>query len=357
MSRSILLALSIALVVGVWIISGQFGPEPERAAVTTEEPKGQTNPEPQSVRVLESVAKEVPEIIRVFGRTEAERAVTVRVETAGSIASIVATEGHNLEEGAEIVRLDMEDRASVLRRAEGELGYRDKAFTAAEALSKKQFSSEVGLAEDKAAFEAARADVAAAKLDISRTRVRLPFSGVVDNIEVEPGDVVAVGDPIAYVADLDPIIVAIGISERDITHLSPGDSAMVNVVGHSPLPGFVRFVSRSASEETRTFRVEIAMGNPDLKIAEGLTAEVVLETERQFSHRITPSALVLNDEGRLGVMTVDSDDNATFKAARIIRDEVDGIWLTGLDVRERIIVTGQSFVADGDPVVPVVVGE
>jgi len=357
MTRSVLLAIAIAVVAALWIISGQFGEEPDMAPITTEAPKGQAEKAVQSVRVLDSEAQEVPEIIRVFGRTEAERAVTVRVETAGSVVSVEATEGDRLDKGSEIVRLDMEDRESVLKQAEGELGFRSKAYKAAEELSKKQYSSEVSLAEDAAALAAARADVAAAKLDIARTRVRAPFAGVVDEIEVNAGDVVAVGDPIGYVADLDPIIVAIGIAENDITHLSPGDSAMVNIVGHDPLLGFVRFVSRSANAETRTFRVEIAIGNSDFAIAEGLTAEVVLETERQFAHHITPSALVLDDDGRLGVMTVDGQDAARFKPVRIVRDEVDGIWLTGLDENAKIIVTGQSFVTDGDPVQPVFVNE
>lgn len=355
MTRSVLLALVIALVAGTWILSGQFGDDPEMAPVTVAPTTEGEATAAQSVRVLASEAKDVPEVIRVFGRTEAERAVTVRVETEGTVTSIEATEGHELEEGAEIVRLDIEDRDSILRRAEGELTYRAKTYKAAEELAKKQFSSEVALAEDAAALAAARADVAAAKLDIARTRVRAPFAGVVDQIEVEAGDYLAIGDPIAYVADLDPIIIAVGISEQDIIHLHPGDGAMVNVVGHDALPGFVRFVSRSGDAETRTFRVEIAIGNPKLLVAEGLTAEVVLETERQSAHKITPAALVLDDDGRLGVMTVDRSDTARFKPVRIVRDEVDGIWVTQLDATESIIVTGQSFVTDGDSVTPVIV--
>lgn len=353
MNRSILIAIVIALAVTLWVVSGQFGEPPEMAAVTVDTEQAAEDKPPQSVRVLASSAEMTPEVIRIFGRTEADRAVTVRVETAGSVETVTAIEGDRLDKDAEIVRLDMEDRESTLGRAQGELDFRDKAYRAAEALSKKQFSSEVSLAEDAAALAAARADVAAARLDIARTRVRMPFEGVVDRVMVDAGDVVAIGDPVAYVADLDPIVVAIGVSEQDIIHIHKGDNAMVKVVGHEPLPGAVRFVSRSGDNLTRTFRVEIAIDNADLTIAEGLTAEVRLEAERRSSHKITPSALTLDDDGRLGVMTVDDADAARFKPVEIVRDEVDGVWITGLDAETRIIVTGQSFVTEGERVAPV----
>ena len=358
MNRSVLIAIVIALAVGVWIVSGQFGVAPEMAAVTVEPDSDGTDDKAlPSVRYLDSTARMSPEVLRVFGRTEADRAVTIRAETSGPVAEIAASEGFKLATGADVVRLDIEDRESVLEEAEGELRFREKSYRAAEELSKKQFSSEVSLAEDAAALASAKAAVARAKLDIAHTQVKTPFEGVVDDIQVEIGDVVAVGDSIAYIADLDPIITTVGISERDIAAVRPGDRAFVQIVGRERSVGYVRFVSRSGDEATRTFRVEIAMDNPDYEIAEGLTAEVSLETKRRLSHRISPAALTLDDDGRLGVMTLDDGDRARFRPVEIVRDEVDGVWITGLDERTRIIVTGQSFVADGDPVQPVMVSE
>ncbi|MEQ8666062.1 MAG: efflux RND transporter periplasmic adaptor subunit [Rhodospirillales bacterium] len=356
MNRSVLIAIVIAAAVGIWIASGQFGSGPQMAAVTVEKDASEESGDDKvlpSVRYVDSTARMSPEVVRVFGRTEADRSVTIRAETAGPVAEIVATEGFKLETGSVVVRLDIEDRESVLEEAEGELRYRDKSYRASEQLSKKQFSSEVKLAEEAAALARAKAAVAAARLDIAHTRIKTPFEGVVDNIDVETGDVVAVGDPIAYIADLDPIVVAVGISERDITSVRPGDRAFVHIVGRERAVGYVRFVSRSGDAATRTFRVEIAMDNPDYEIAEGLTAEVVLETKRRLSHQISPAALTLDDEGRLGVMTVGDDDRAAFAPVEIVRDEVDGVWITGLGENVRIIVTGQSFVTDGDPVMPV----
>lgn len=354
MNRSVLIAIVIAAAVGTWIASGQFGKAPDMAAVSVEQETTAAQEKPlPSVRYVASTARMSPEVLRIFGRTEADRAVTIRAETSGPVAEIAATEGFRLEAGSDVVRIDIEDRESILEEARGELRFRDKSYSAAEQLSKKQFSSEVKLAEEAAALARAKAAVAAARLDIAHTRVRTPFEGVVDDIEVEAGDVVAVGDSIAYIADLDPIIVTVGVSERHIASVRPGDRAFVKIVGRDRTVGYVRFVSRSGDPETRTFRVDIAIDNPDYEIAEGLTAEVSLETERRSSHRISPAALTLDDDGRLGVMTVDDEDLARFRPVEIVRDEVDGVWITGLDERVRIIVTGQSFVTDGDRVAPV----
>ncbi len=353
MNRSVLSAMAIAAAVILWIASGLILGDDETAEATA--PAAPENAgAPAAVRIVESQAQLTPRVVRVFGRTEADRAVTLKAETAAPVSAIEAEEGSRVGKGETIVRLAMEDRQSALEEAQKELKFREINFSAAEQLSKKQFSTEIGLAEAAAALARARAAVEAAELNIRHTRIEMPFDGVVDEISAEVGDVLDHSDPVAYVADLDPIVVTVGISERDISAVRTGHRARVRIVGREDAVGLVRFVSRSGNSETRTFKVEIAVENPDYAIAEGLTAEVLLEIDSRPAHRISPAALTLDDDGRLGVMTVTAADEALFQPVSIIRDEVEGIWVAGLDRAARIIVTGQEFVVGGQPVDPVV---
>jgi len=354
MNRSILIAAAIAAVAVIWILSGQFGGDGESADANGSVAATEAQAAP-SVRIVESVAQLTPRIVRVFGRSEADRSVTLKAETEAPVSAIEAEEGFRIGKGEAVVRLALEDRQSVLEEARKALAFRDAQYRAAEQLSKKQYSTEIGFAEAASELARARAEVEAAELDIRHTRIEMPFEGVVDDISVEVGDVVSVGDPVAYVADLDPIVIAVGISERDIASVRMGHHARVDIVGREPATGLVRFVSRSGNPETRTFRVEIAVENADYAIPEGITAEVLLETDRRLAHHITPSALTLDDDGRLGVMIADQDDIARFRPVSIVRDEIDGIWIAGPEREARIIVTGQEFVTDGQAVAPVVV--
>jgi len=65
--------------------------------------------------------------------------------------------------------------------------------------------------------------------------------------------------------------------------------------------------------------------------------------------------LTLNDDGIVGVRTVDDDDTVRFKPVEILADETRGVWIGGLPDQVRLIVVGQEFVIEGEQVTPVTV--
>ncbi len=126
--------------------------------------------------MLASEARSWRPEVRVFGTTQADRYVSVRAETAGTVAETGAVKGTRIEEGAMIVRLDAAGRTAQLARAEARLDHASAAYEAAQALSKKEFRSRVQLAESKADLETARAEVAEATLDLANTEVHAPLA-------------------------------------------------------------------------------------------------------------------------------------------------------------------------------------
>ena len=71
-----------------------------------------------------------------------------------------------------------------------------------------------------------------------------------------------------------------------------------------------------------------------------------------MAHRLPQSALTLNNDGQLGVRLVGPDDIVAFAPVEVLRDEVDGIWVSGLPERADVIVVGQDFVTRGVRVKP-----
>ena len=96
------------------------------------------------------------------------------------------------------------------------------------------------------------------------------------------------------------------------------------------------------------------MPNADLSISDGLTAEIGIESAGADAHLIPQSALTLNDDGKLGVRTVEDDNMAGFKPVRLLRDTPEGVWVTGLPKTAQVIVIGQEYVVAGVPVAPTV---
>lgn len=344
LKRSHRIAAGVAAVAFLWIVSGLIFPgDKENGADNAK----QVLP---SVRTVLSVAKNHQNSLILFGRTEPARAVTLKAETSGRISAIVLDKGQSVKAGQIIARIAMDDRKARLAEAEALLEQRAIAYKAAQQLSEKQYRSRVKLAETKAQLETAKAGLKTIRLDIEYTNIRAPFDAVLNDLPVEVGDFVAIGNAVANVVELDPILIAAEVSERAVGQLRVGAGAVVTPVGGAPVSGTISYVSMVAREATRTFRIEVRLANPDGIFAAGQTTELRLDLGTEPAHLITPAVLTLSDEGVLGVKSVDDGGIVRFHRVSIIDDTTQGMWVGGLAERINLITVGQEFVRAGQKV-------
>lgn len=349
---SYLVALLLALAAIGWILSGQFaGREPVAAPNGVGSAADEAPPPQVRVRILSAEPRTTEIVLR--GRTEASRAVLLRAETRGSVAEILVEKGRPVAAGEPLLRLAENDRRARLRQAEALLAQRRIEYEAASRLAERGHRAETAVAEARAQLEEARAAVAAIELDIAHTAVRAPFDGLLEERPVELGDFVDVGDAVARIIDLDPVLVVGQVSERDVGRLQEGALGRARLVTGQEVEGIVRYVAAVADEATRTFRLELEVANPDLEIVQGVSAEIRLPVASLLAHRVSPAVLTLDDAGLLGVKTVNAAGIVEFVPVRIAADEADGVWIVGLPETVTLITVGQEFVIAGQRVRPV----
>jgi multidrug efflux system membrane fusion protein len=350
--RSSILAIALVVVAVLWIASGALF----ETETTAEEQAPKADSEIVSVRVAEIAPSSHLRHISLTGLTETITGAEIRAETAGQVKSRPVEKGATVTDGTILIELRLDDRRAKLQEAEAQQKSAKLVYDASRDLQKKQFESQVKLAEASATLAKAEAALEAIQLDIARTKIRAPFDGFVEKLEVEPGDYVAVGDHVASVIDLDPMRVVVNVAERNIADVAVDDLATVRLPNGREVGGTVHFVSRSADATTRTFRVEIYIDNADGSIPAGQTAGVELLGRARPAHQIPPSAMTLDDEGRLGVRVVDDSETVHFHPISIIEDTSTGAWVTGLEGTVRLIIVGQEFVKDGQQVKAVPAG-
>jgi membrane fusion protein, multidrug efflux system len=353
MKRSYLIATSVAVIVGGWILSGQIGQTRGTEGIGPEAVADEVLP---SVRVRTLIAEDHQNEVFLFGRTEAERIVEVMAETSGRVVARLVKKGDWVNKGDVLVRIAIDDRNARLAQAEAIVGQYRIAYDAAQKLSKKQFRSAVTLAQNNAELESAKAALEAIKLDIQRCTIRAPFSGVVDELPAEIGYVVNSGSSVAQIVDLDPILVVGEVAERNVSEIKLGALAVVRLISGEEVGGTVRYVSKVGTDATRTFRVEVEVDNADGKIAEGLTTELRLPLGMAKAHRLSPAVLTLSKEGVIGVKAVNRDNVVEFFPASLVADTPDGVWLGNLPDELNLITVGQEFVREGQRVIPVTEG-
>jgi len=348
MKSSHILAVALAIGAAVWVLSGELGGAPAPATGTGGQPAVEAAP--QKVRVADSSSQPYSLDLTVTGRTEASRQIALRVETTGQVAEIAVIEGQYLAQGDLIVLLAADDRQERLRRAETLVEQRQIEADASAELAESGWRAQTSDAGARAELQNARAELAAIRLDIARTRVTAPFPGILDTLDVEIGDVLDTNMEIGTLYDLDPLIIVAAVSEREIGDLAVGKTGIARLITGEHIEGTVRFISRVAEPATRTFRVELEVPNPDHTLPAGLTADVVLPLATIAAHFVSPAVLSLADDGTLGVKIVDEAATVRFVPVTIVADAADGIWISGLPTRATIVTVGHDYVADGQTV-------
>lgn len=347
------------------------------------------------VVAIRSKAAVVDSAVVLRGQTEADRQVEVRAETSAQVISQPLRRGTHVEEGDVLCQLDPGTREATLaealarlseakarvpesqarlNEAEARLIEAKINFNAATKLIEGGFASETrvasseasvraaeagvqsaksGLESTQAGIQSAEAAVAAAEREIERLTIEAPFAGLLESDTAELGSLMQPGALCGTVIRLNPIKLVGFVPETAVARIKPGALAGARLTTGQEVTGLVTFLSRSADETTRTFRVEIDVPNDDLAIRDGQTAEILIASDGADAHLIPQSALTLNDDGTLGVRLADENNTVRFSAVTILRDTIKGIWVTGLPQEANVIIVGQEFVVDGVQVDPV----
>ncbi|MGX1196749.1 efflux RND transporter periplasmic adaptor subunit [Parvibaculum sp. MBR-TMA-1.3b-4.2] len=349
MKRSYLIALIIGAVFIVWIGLGLiFGNDDSQTA--QKDGSAGAQEELVGVRVIKLTAQPKRTSIVIRGRTEAKRAVKVRAETAGNIADLPVEKGQFVKKGDTLCKISVNARQARLDEARALVQQRRLEYDAARKLAAKGYRSETQAAGTKAAYDASKAQLKQMEVELGNTNIVAPFDGIFDDRDVEIGDFLAVGQPCGLMVQLDPLKVTGQVAEDKVSNLQVGTTGMARLVTGEKVEGKIIFVAKTADEATRTFRVEMEVPNPDRKMRSGVTAEIVVPSQPVMAHLVPSSVISLNDQGVIGVRTVDNDDRVQFYEAKLVDDTPEGLWVSGLPETVRLITVGQDYVTKGQKV-------
>lgn len=359
-------AFAVLVAAAAWVGTGEFarvGGEvapAEAAQASAEAPPpapAESAPGPRTVAAIVPEFVDHAREIRIAGVTAPDKRAVLAARSSGIIEKLNLTKGSVVEADALVMKLEGPDLLAALTIAKVDLDQKQRELDVAEKLFERGNMAELQVISARSAKLAAEASLAQAQALVDQLVLLAPFTGLVDSVEVERGEWVQVGAPIATLLALDPIVVQAEVSELDMGFVAPGAEAQVQLVNGTHMVGKVRFVAREASSDTRTFRIEVALPNPGYLIPSGMTADVRLYTDPIRTVRVPRSVITLSDKGQLGLRVVGADNIARFAAVDLIDDTPEGLVLGGVPEGVRIIVAGQDLVREGEEVIAVAAPE
>ncbi|MGH9804217.1 MAG: efflux RND transporter periplasmic adaptor subunit [Candidatus Acidiferrales bacterium] len=250
-----------------------------------------------------AVQDEASDILTVLS---VEREVDLLAQREGVVMEILSEQGDSVEMGAVLARLDDSEVLAQLDRAradlkvaennvkysQAEVKAREAAYRRAQEMRELGLNSDADLEEAefravgskhdldswRAAVDRVRADLRKLEVDLERTRLRAPFSGVVARRLIRPGQNVRKDDTCFRVSQLAPLQVRFLVAETSPRQPHEGDS--VNVVAvTSPERVYtarIRRVSPVVDAASGGIEVMAELSNPDLRyLRPGMAVKVL----------------------------------------------------------------------------------
>ena len=326
---------------------------------------------PRPVRVEQVAAVRVEAELRTSGIVEARSRIPLAFRVSGFVAEFAADEGDRVEKGGVIAWLDKSDVGRDVAVAQA--GRTSAAAHAAEA--KREYERQQSLLETnstssqrhqqaKSAYEMAVAASQQARLRLDSAREDLddstliaPLTGYIEKRLLEPHQFTAAELPAVIFADLDSVKVRGSVPDRDLSRLEVGDVAIVRSRAwpEREFEGKVSHVAVAADPTVRTVPFEVTLDNSDLALRSAMVVEVVVRTGESEALVLAPLGAVVRDanlDTLVFVISGEGDEQRAVKRivelGRLHGDRV--VILRGVRPGEQMVVQGQYFLKDGDPI-------
>ena len=270
--------------------------------------------------------------------------------SGGFVEQVLVKEGQQVDEGQVLARVNssmyqvqVSQVQARLRQAERDLERATKLADLTPEAEREAVGTQVELLQ---------AQLRQARLELGRSVVTAPFAGTVATVMVERGEVAPPASPVVRLVKLQPVHVVLSVPDRDVVALTVETQVTISVPASSGVrKGIIRRISPASDLETRSFRVEVEHENADGRLLPGMIASVKVEHTLDKGAFVLPQGWLVTRRSDIGVF-VDEGGAARWlaiEAGRVVRDQV--VVPKGISAGQRVIITGQRGLEDGDPLI------
>lgn len=302
------------------------------------------------------------------GEVKARYEADLSFRVAGKVTSRHVESGDTVKEGQILASLDTADlnlnlanaRAGVAA-AEADLTHAKAELARVAELHRKQFIGQAALDTAQAAHDAATAKVASARAQLKLSGNQAAYTellagqpGIITQINVESGQVVAAGQPVAHIAYDGEREVQIRVGETTAQTLKTGTVTNVKLWSQpdKAFQGKVREVSPS-TDATHSFLVKISLLNPPDDLRLGVTADVSLPDAQARDANWLPASALFQQGQQTAVWVVGADQQVQLQAVNLLAYHEEGVTVSGLQPGTQVIAAGIHKLSAGQTINPV----
>lgn len=305
-----------------------------------------------SVNVFPVTRMATTESLQLTGYMEAYEEIDIAAEAQGIVTSLNVALGQEKSQGSIIATIDDKFKKLAVQTAGISVAKLKKDLERYNNLYNGGSATEQQLNEIQNLYDNAEIQLEQAEKQLSDATIQSPISGVIVMKQVEAGEYVNIGSPIATIVDISKLKIKLNVSEADVYKLKLNDKVIIStdVYPEVTFEGNISFIS-SRGDESHNYPVEIVIpNNSKYPLKSGTFAKVIINLP------LAGEALVIPRESLLGSIT-DAEVYVVENNRAILKKIVVGNSndkyikvLTGLKEGEKVIIDGQINLSDNKEV-------
>lgn len=293
--------------------------------------------------------------LEIQGNVNTKENILVQPEFSGTLTTLNVKAGQRVSKGQILGKVDDAGMSQQLASIENQYALAKTTFERQKNLWDKKIGSEIQFLQAQAQMISAQKSVAQMRAQVAKTVIRAPFSGTIDEVFVERGQVVAPSPQgLMRIVNLSNMYVSTTVPETYIGKLKPGTEVDVFLTSlGKTYKGKVRQVANFINPSNRSFGIEVSVPNPDNLLRPNQVAKLKIIDYTIKNAIVVPTNVVQEDGEHNKFVFIATNVNGKSGVAKKVLVKVGKSSnnvteiLSGLAANDVIITEGVNSIAEG----------
>lgn len=289
--------------------------------------------------------------LQVQGKIDSDKNIQISSSIGGSVDHVYVVKGQQVQKGALLAKTDGDQLLKGIQELDKALELSKQLFDKQKRLWDKQIGTEVQYLQTKNQKESLESKKATLQEQYSKTSIRAPFAGVVDEVYTREGQMLSPGMPAFRLVNTNDVKLVADVSESYVSRVKVNQEAIVTFPDlKKEINSRVKVVGDVIDPVNRTFQIDLDLKQDKNLLKANMISYIKIKDYTNPSVIVIPINLVQRNNDQSYVYVV----NGSVSAKRFVtlgqyyENSVE--VLDGLKEGEKLITIGYQDLVEGQPI-------
>lgn len=293
--------------------------------------------------------------LEIQGNVDTKENILIQPEIPGALVALNVKAGQRVAKGQILGRVDDGGMSQQLASLQTQYDLAKTTFERQKRLWNQKIGSEIQYLQAQTQMISLSKSVNQMQAQIAKTLIKAPFTGIIDDVFVERGEIVAASPQgLMRIVNLSNMYVSTSVPESYVGKIKVGTSVQANItsIGKN-YAGKIRQIGKSINPANRSFGIEVSMPNPEGLLRPNQVAKLKIMDYSNKAAITVPSNIIQQDaDGNKFVFiasNVTGNTGVAKKAIIKVGQTADSFTevLSGLQKGDVVVSEGANALAEG----------